>query len=427
MNDSVASVASCEAPKTPGITEKLFAIAVLLYSTGAFLPFLQPGRDPDSGVWMGTLVTNVLWSLTYCISFFLLLRNFQSPFASVKRNWILLALLGLATTSILWSDVPVLSMLRCVALYGTTVISLYFSRRYGTPEFLILCAWALAIAGCCSVLMVIFVPRYGIGTGEFQGDWLGIYGQKNNLGAAMSVGFLVSILLYRFIRPRRYRYLLLSVFTLALVFLSDSTTSLVICVALPLVLWMTRMVLVPSSRRKYLRIGIAVLATGIASGVAFNFEWVTNAIGRDPTLTGRTVLWGLVYEAIQERPLLGYGYEAFWQDGNGLAGDIWKNIGLNLFYSHDGFLEVWLGLGLVGLMVFTACLVSLVVRSLHLVRKRFCLNTVWPWLFLSYMILSNLTEVSYMKSNTLPWILFSILVLSWSEDLKRIIPKFVKM
>jgi hypothetical protein len=192
---------------------------------------------------------------------------------------------------------------------------------------------------------------------------------------------------------------------------------------------MTQMVLAPSSRRKSLRIGVAVLATGIASGVAFNFERVTDAIGRDPTLTGRTTLWGLVYEAIQEKPLLGYGYEAFWQGGNGLAGDIWAKlafiqgidpgVGQNLFYSHNGFLEVCLGLGLVGLVVFTACLVSLVVKALHLVRKPFCLDTVWPWLFLSYLILSNLAEASYMKSNTLPWILFSILVLNWSEDLKR--------
>jgi O-antigen ligase len=425
MNDSVALITGCKAPMGPGIIEKLFAASVLLYSTGAFLPFLQPGRDFDSGMWMGALVTNVLWSLTYCISLFLLLRNFQSPFAPVKRNWILLALLGLATASILWSDVPVLSMLRCVALYGTTVISLYFSRRYGTRELLILCAWALAIAGCCSVLMVVLFPRYAIGTDEFQGDWLGIYGQKNSLGAAMTVGFLVSILLYRFTRPRRYRYLIFSVFMLALVFLSDSTTSLVICGALPLVLWMTQMSLVPSSRRKLRRIGIAVLATGIAWGAAFNFEQVTNAIGRDATLTGRTVLWGFVYEAIQEKPLLGYGYEAFWQSGNGPAEDIWDKMGLHLFYSHDGLLEVWLGLGLVGLVVFTACLVCLVVKTLHRMRKRFCLDTVWPWLFLSYLILSNLTEVSYMKSNTLPWILFSILVLGWSGDLKRITPKFV--
>jgi O-antigen ligase len=184
-----------------------------------------------------------------------------------------------------------------------------------------------------------------------------------------------------------------------------------------------------SSRLTWRRIGVAVLAMSlvwvvvlnseeVTNAIGNNVEEVTNALGKDVTLTGRTAIWVLVYQAIQEKPLLGYGYEAFWRGDEGPGGDIWEKYGQNLFYSHNGFLEVWLGLGLIGLMAFTASFVFLIVRTLHFVRKRFCLDTVWPWLFLCYLFLSNLTEASFMKTNTLPWILFSIVVLDFYRDLR---------
>jgi O-antigen ligase len=404
--------------KEPGFAEKSFAVMVLLYSTGAFLPLLQAGLNRGSDVWTGGLLTNALWISVYCVSLFLLLRNFDAPFAGVKGNWVILVLLSLATASILWSDAPILTLLRCIALYGTTVISLYFSCRYGTRELMTLSAWALGIAGTCSVFFVIFFPGYGIGSGDVQGDWLGIYGQKNNLGATMSIGFLVSLLLFRFTRPRRYRYLFLAVFMLIVVFRSDSTSSLVICAVLPVVIWASRVTFAPSPRQRWRRIGVVVLALSLVWVVALNFEGVTEALGRDAQLTGRTTIWVLVYQAIQEKPLLGYGYQAFWRGDEGPGGDIWEKIGQNLFYSHNGVLEVWLGLGLVGVLAFTATFVFLIVKTLHLLRKRLCLDSVWPWLFLCYLFLSNLTEASFMRSNTLPWILFSIVVLGFSRDIK---------
>jgi O-antigen ligase len=391
-----------------------------VYSTGAFIPVLQAGQSRDSGIWMGSLLTNTLWLSIYCISLYLLCKNFDAPFEQVKGNWVILVLLGLAFASIIWSEVPLLTALRCGTLLGTVIISLYISCRYGTRELMNLSAWALGIAGACSAFFIIFFPRAGIGSGDFEGDWLGIYGQKNNLGGAMSLGFLVFVLLFRFTRPRRYRYLFLAVFMLALVLGSNSTSSMVVCAALPAILWITRATLVPSPSLTWRRIGIMVLAVSLAWMIVPNFEQVTNALDRDVTLTGRTVMWGLVYQAIQEKPLLGYGYESFWRGDEGLGGEIWGKVGQNLFYSHNGFLEIWLGLGLVGVLAFTSAFVFSIVMALYFIRKRFFLYTVWPWLLLCYLFLSNLTEASFMRANTLPWILFLIVVIDFSKDLSRV-------
>jgi exopolysaccharide production protein ExoQ len=295
-------------------------------------------------------------------------------------------------------------------MIGTALVSIYISRRYTTRELLTLCSWSLGLAAACTVFFVVFLPQYGLGSGEFEGSWLGIYGQKNNLGAAMAVGYLVSILLYKFTTPRRFRYLLFAGCMLGLVYLSASATSLMICLALPFFLWAARLTFEPSKHPLRRRLLVANCVAVLVLAIASDFEGVTAAVGRDEGLSGRTVIWLSAFQAIQERPLLGYGYEAFWQSDKTAADSIWSSVGQNLFYSHNGLLEVWLGLGIIGLLAILTCFVVICRRALNAVRRRYCLESVWPLAFLFYLLLSNVTEVSFMKGNTLPWLLFLTVV-----------------
>ena len=44
---------------------------------------------------------------------------------------------------------------------------------------------------------------------------------------------------------------------------------------------------------------------------------LVRAMGKDWTLTGRTAIWTAVVERIDQRPLFGYGYDAFWSSASG--------------------------------------------------------------------------------------------------------------
>jgi len=392
--------------KEPTLADQIFVVLVLLYSTAAFLPVLQGDRAPNSGAWLGTLVTNVLWILIYANTLRLLLRRVVSPFADLKRNWALVILVGLAPLSLFWSDARLLTFLKSGSLIGTALISLYLVRQFSTRRILVLGGWALGIAWAATIVFVVWIPKYGLGTDEFQGDWLGVYGQKNNLGSTMATAFLMFFLLSQFTPGRKLRYLSLSFLALVEVYLSDSTTSLVICLLLPAIFWMTRICVVPSKYLTWRRVAVLLLLGSIALTTACNFEQLTTGIGKDPTLTGRTALWLLVLGAIAEKPMLGYGYEAFWRVDQTSADEIWARIGQDLFYSHNGWLEVWLGLGIGAVVLITSILGLTFYRALGLLRQRFCLETAWYWMFLCYLVLSNLTEASLMRSNTLAWILF---------------------
>src|ERR1700733_1025717 len=394
----------------PATGEKVFAVLCFFYSTAPFFPLLQGDRDPGTAGWVGNFTTNLIWIMIYLGSSWFLLRHCPESFAELKKNWVLLIILILGPVSLLWSVEPILTLLRSGAIFGTALVAIYISRRYKSREILTLCSWAIGIAAVCSVFFVLFLPHYGLGADQLEEGWLGIYGQKNNLGAVMAVGFIVSIVLYKFTPSRRFKYLLFAGCMLGLVYLSNSASSLMICLTLPFFLWAIRLGLKPSKHPLRRRLSVATCVAVLAFIIASDFEAVTAAVGRDEGLSGRTALWLLAFEAIQERPLLGYGYEAFWQSDKTPAASIWANFGQNLFYSHSGLLEVWLGTGIVGVFAVLACFVAVCRRSLNAVRKRFCLETVWPLAFLFYLLASNLTEASFMKGNTLPWVLFLTVV-----------------
>ena len=89
----------------------------------------------------------------------------------------------------------------------------------------------------------------------------------------------------------------------------------------------------------------SVLFLGVSSGAL-------EAIGRNSTLTGRTDVWKLVLR-FAENPLVGAGYESFWM-GKRLEEITRINGGIN--QAHNGYIEVYLNLGWVGVSLLAVLL-----------------------------------------------------------------------
>ncbi len=407
-------VMSGSVEKTPPPTsgEKLFTMLVLFYSTGAFWRVLQGNKELESGNWTGALSTNALWVFVYLAAFSLLRHRCEIPRDLWKNSLPMLLPIPVAVLSVAWSDDRSLTFLRCSALIGTTLVALYVALRYTIREILLLAARALGIAAVTSLICALWIPSFGIGTDEFQGMWLGAFGHKNQLGGMMAIGFLVFLLLAWRERTHRTRWLGLAALSVFLIIQADSMTSFAICCALPYFLWVSNKTLTRpgSARVRILYFGLPVLL--VVAGVALKYEDILYALGRDPVLNGRPVLWGLVLGAVEDRPYLGYGYEAFWRGYEGIAGEIWKQIGSFQFYSHNGFLEILLGMGLIGLISIVIALTFFAKNALRLLREQKTLDTLWPWAFFLYLLASNLTEANLMRSNTLPWLLYTITVIS---------------
>jgi exopolysaccharide production protein ExoQ len=93
--------------------------------------------------------------------------------------------------------------------------------------------------------------------------------------------------------------------------------------------------------------------------LAFGFDMngsMAGAVGKDPTLTDRTKIWAFLLN-MHTNPLLGTGYESFWM-GSRLQ-SFWQTAGLgHLNEAHNGYLEIYLNLGLIGLFLVSVFVIA---------------------------------------------------------------------
>lgn len=117
------------------------------------------------------------------------------------------------------------------------------------------------------------------------------------------------------------------------------------------------------------------------------------AMGRNPTLTGRTEIWATLIP-MAPNPVLGAGFESFW-----LSRSIREKLadatgGQDLNEAHDGYLEVYLELGWVGVGLIALMLVDGYRRSVAAFR---C-NPTWGSLLIAYIVSAlvyNVTEAGF--------------------------------
>ncbi len=387
----------------PGLAEKAFTALVLLLSTGAFLNLgVTSGTNLDDSA--GLLGMQIAWSVIYLLTIFLLVRHCKGFLKAFYRERLLVALVVYVALSSLWSQAPGLTFRRATALGLTCLFGVYLARRFSLRDQLELLAWCCGAALVASVLFQLF----GLGAAvDQQEGWFGVYVQKNALGRMMALSALVFLLLVRVDRKHRVLHWLGVLLSFALILLSNSRTALVVFLFLLLLFRLCRL-LRKSYGRAIAALVIATLAgTAAVYWAAINLDTVTEATGRNVTLTGRLSIWILSAVMALQKPWLGYGYDAFWLPGIGPSRRIWSAVGWTVPHAHNGLLEIWLELGLVGVGLFVLGYAVYVARAIRLLRETSDSETLWPLLFLAFTFLSNLTESGFLSRNTIFVLLYA--------------------
>jgi O-antigen ligase len=214
-----------------------------------------------------------------------------------------------------------------------------------------------------SVLLITYYPSIGR-TYSLEDGYvtnIGVTTNKNMLGVICLVAGLGCVWLFikaLHERRRRNRQLLAlgaALVTIAWVFvLADSMTPL-FCFLMGSMLII--MVNLPGTRKPS-NVHIAVAAMMFAAALVFVFPEIFTAIihafGRNSTLTGRTDLWKAL-TAMDTHPWFGTGFESFWL-GNRLE-YLWSMFPWQPNEAHNGYLEVYLNLGWVGVILLANVLV----------------------------------------------------------------------
>jgi exopolysaccharide production protein ExoQ len=195
---------------------------------------------------------------------------------------------------------------------------------------------------------------------------IGVTTNKNDLGLiafVISLGALWNVrsLLIHKDEPNRKRRLLAQVtllaFGLTLLEMAHCATGLscfILGSSLLLITGLQAIRLRP--RRVHLLVALMILLGGIA--FLFGGEGdVAHALGRSSNLSGRLAIWQASLSAAGN-PLIGTGFESFWNVNIGkVATQLWYYWQIkNLVSAHNGYIEVYLDLGCIGV-----CLIALIL------------------------------------------------------------------
>jgi exopolysaccharide production protein ExoQ len=395
--------------------EQVFCILALMILAGALAPYVygfQSGselsnRDIASEMGSGNIKFQVITLLIYSIGLLYILAERDRMPKLLTNNWALLTLTGFALFSSLWSYYPEATFRRAFALLLTTTFAYYLVLRYTPRELLQLVAWALFLGAALSLVLVMLYPGSTIHHDALAGSWMGSFGHKNQLGRMMALGVVVFALLMieRGGKTSWFTWTGLG-FCSFLLAMSQSRASWITTIILLMFILMLRFLRgarLPMSLRvgSLMTLGFVVIMAG-THFLVVGLE----ALGRDLTFSGRTSIWTYAIIAGMDHPMLGAGYRVFWtpEGANYVYARIWATVG----NGHNGYLDIWLELGFVGLSLFLLMFLTGIKRAYsRLIRSNDIVGLFYP-LILIYAFVYSWSEKFLLEQSELIWVLIMI-------------------
>ena len=329
-----------------------------------------------------------------------LLLLLRAPVAlqTARRWWTLMLVPLLAVISTLWSEAQMATLRYGVQFLLTAFIGVFLARLLPPRRFLIV----FLLSFFCFCIACILYGRQG---GSAEGMVLiGLTGSKNQMGYAAQL-LLFSGLAVLLLRntPAWLRW----VGALALPFVGylllgfNSATALVMGIggsAILIALWFCQR-FTPGGRLAAL-IALFIVLTPLLllapeGAQAWN-HFLYDTLDKDPTLTGRTFLWARADDLIQQRPLLGYGYQAIWMGDSTETIALQRMTGITdgrQFHFHHQFRQVAVDTGYVGLIAYVGALIAVVLSGMRQLLLRPTVATSFFYIVFMMMAARGFTDV----------------------------------
>jgi O-antigen ligase len=423
--------------KARGVSSAIWLPCLWLFLLGSRAPSewlgVQSGASPEA-LMDGSPTDRVVYGVLIIGALVVLLRRRVEWIAFFRRNVWFIAFFAYAALSISWSDFPDIALKRWLKGLGDPLmVMIVLTETHPAAAILTVLRRPAFVLIPLSIVFIKYFPALGRTYEAWSGAaaYTGVTTNKNMLGYLLLIVGLLSVCSLltrrsgstsegqhgRMLGERGDR--LIDAVFLAMVmwlfWMSDSKTPLVGLIAASLAVAAAN---VPVVRRRFGIVLIACVPVAVVMHVVFDVSQQALAVmGRDSTLTGRTEIWSDVL-ALSANPFIGRGFESFW------LGDRLRTMWLKFpvfrpIQAHNGYLEIYLNLGLVGLFLVLGYLVSsyrsiaarLNVEESHELIARDANETIVTRFALGYLLafaLYNVTEATFQPLN----FLFVILLLA---------------
>jgi exopolysaccharide production protein ExoQ len=349
----------------------------------------------------------------------------------LKANIPLMVYFSYCVISLTWSDHPDVALRRWFKAVGDLVMILMVltenNPRAAVKRLLTRVSFILLPV---SVLFIKYYPALGRDYHPNNGAawktaYIGVTTTKNLLGmitlllGTASLWMVVQVFRKDGTKPTRSSVIahgVMLVTALYLFWLVDSATSST-CFLIA-----SGIIVVTSFSKTRRRPGIihllAIGAVGFSLLVLFVAPALLETVGRDSTLTGRTDVWKLAL-GMAGNPLVGTGFESFWLGWR--VEKVWNLYRFHLQEAHNGYLELYLNLGWIGIGLLGVLLVTGYRNVFVPFRRHLEFNSVhleFSSLRLTFFIIAviyNLTEAAFKSMNPV-WILFLFAIINIPEN-----------
>lgn len=341
---------------------------------------------------------------------------------------LLFLIIGLST---FWSTDPNGSFKASAVYLETAIIAIYLGKQYTWKEIYPLWRWV-------NLIVVILSIFYAVK--DNQVPWMGILGHKNQFSFYMAQSSILWLMHTVYSPNQRYLSIIFAFLSLLALNKGGSGASKVLTVVL-LGLWgyfgfLKRLTVKWAVVSVILFMIVSVCLTII---VTDNLEFiVVDTLNKDMTLTGRTDFWPMIIAKINKRPFLGYGINGFWQPwrlGDNPAGDlIVAKTQFRPPHAHNGFLDLGLDLGWIGVTLFALSFFNNVVKAVIYLSRNRLPESGLPLLLLTYTLMTNMTETGLVGVTSI-WFWYVVTTVrltldtgkSYSENQRRFEPNSLPM
>ncbi len=330
----------------------------------------------------------------------------------VPDNGWLIAFFAFCLVSVLWSDFPGISFKRWLRFGGDVIVVLLILTEDDPEERLYQVMRRVAILFL--PLSLLFIKYYGhlgrIYTTYGKQMWVGVAGHKNSLGILCA--FTAIVLIWRNLskwpKVDRIDAGLLAVAAYLLVGARSSTSAIVLVLGSLLLIAESRMKGDIRKLNRIILISLAGLLVIQVLAISFLNQSLApvffSAAGRDSSFTGRVPLWQGLLEIGGRSPVTGYGFASFWL-GPDRVEEIWSRVNWTPTTAHNGYIDIFLDLGIVGLILLLLLLAQTYRNIGRTYENAPGLSRLKIVLF-TMAVFHNFTESSFGKPFSPIWLLF---------------------
>jgi exopolysaccharide production protein ExoQ len=306
---------------------------------------------------------------------------------AVFSSWIPWILVLFAAVSVAWSQYPDWTLRASIQFAFSTGAFLVMVRALSARSFLTVFLSALLLVDAASLAN----PRMAWNTGGLA--MIGIFGSKNSFAVtqALLIQVGVWVLLDHGQRSLMRALALIGVVGGAILIVAALSVGAVVAVSGALVCSLLAFNLrhfPPRSRVVIWCAGGLLIVILCSFLTVFGDELSQEALrltGKGPNLSSRTELWDVAKKMMQEHPIGGVGYQAFWQPGNPYAEDLWRRFqpargGYNF---HNLWYQLGVDLGYIGLGL---ALLTVAITAIEVVRWVVHSASATSCFFLGYVI-----------------------------------------